>query len=297
MVISTWDSSAAWEQWLQNKERQALQDKMDPFLIAKTEYETFQFGLDDKEIIQVNMGLKPAQLQKVKKQLGGTAIGLGARFFGVADLTGAVETIVDQGGDYLAAYPRALSIGIAMADGIVDQLPRHKEIDVARTYDYLYYTVNRSLDRIALRLSVVLNTYGFKTFLIPASDKIDDAKMQGLFSQKLAARLAGLGWIGPSCLLITPETGPRARWVTVLTDAPLEAGAPIKSQCGDCQKCVAACPPKAFTGRYFDPAEHRDARFIVQRCDDYRRHLKSKVTGTRTCGMCVHVCPFGRSEA
>jgi len=241
--------------------------------------------------------LKQAQRQKVKEQLADTAIGMGARFFGVADLTGVVETVTAQGGDYLAAYPRALSVGIAMADGIVDQLPRHTEIGVARTYDYLYYTVNRSLDRIALRLSVILNNNGFKTFLIPASDKIDDAKLQGLFSQKLAARLAGLGWIGPSCLLITPEAGPRARWVTVLTDAPLEPGEPIESQCDDCRKCVDACPPKAFTGRYFDPSEHRDARFIVKRCDDYRRHLKDKVSGTRTCGMCVHVCPFGRSEA
>jgi len=58
--------------------------------------------------------LKQAQLQKVKEQLADTAIGMGARFFGTADLTGAVESIVEQGGDYLSAYPRALSIGIAM---------------------------------------------------------------------------------------------------------------------------------------------------------------------------------------
>jgi epoxyqueuosine reductase len=240
--------------------------------------------------------LKQVQLQTVRKQLADMAVGIGARFFGVADLTGAVETIVEQGGDFLAAYPRALSVGIAMADGIVDQLPRYKEIGVARTYDYLYYTVNRSLDRIALRLSVILNHNGFKTFLVPASDKIDDEKMQGLFSHKLAARLAGLGWIGPSCLLVTPEAGPRVRWVTVLTDALLEPGEPIASQCGDCRECVDACPPKAFTGRYFDPTEHRDVRFIVERCDDYRRHLKNEVTGKRVCGMCVHVCPFGRTE-
>ena len=51
VVISTWDSSADWEQWLLNQERQKLQEKMDSFLAGKTEYEMFQFGLDDKEII------------------------------------------------------------------------------------------------------------------------------------------------------------------------------------------------------------------------------------------------------
>ena len=147
-----------------------------------------------------------------------------------------------------------------------------------------------------MRLSVILNDHGFKTLLIPASDYIDEKNVLGLFSHKMAARLAGLGWIGPSCLLVTPEVGPRVRWVTVLSDAPFEAGAPIMNQCGDCQLCVEACPPKAFTGRPFDPLEPREVRFEVHRCREYRAHLRDKVTGARVCGMCVNVCPFGRKE-
>ena len=237
------------------------------------------------------------QLKTIRGQLENRAIDMGARFFGVADLTGTLETIVEQGGNFLTVFPRALSLGIALNDGIVDQLPRHKEVGVARTYDYLYYTVNQSLDRIALSLSVILNENGFLTLLIPASDTIDNKKVQGLFSHKLSARLAGLGWIGPSCLLITPELGPRVRWVTVLTDAFLESGNPLPNQCGDCQECVEACPPKAFTGRPFDSLESRDARFNVQRCIDYRLYLKNKTTGVKVCGICVYVCPFGFREA
>lgn len=219
---------------------------------------------------------------------------MGARFFGVADLTVAREAIVAQGGEFLAAFPRAVSVGIVLSDSIIDQLPRHKEVAVARTYDSLYYTVNRSLDRIALRLSVALNERGFQTFLIPASDRVDDENLLGLFSHKMAARLAGLGWIGKSCLLVTLEVGPRVRWVTVLTDAPLEAGSPIPNQCGDCQRCVEACPSQAFTGRPFDPGEPREARFDVYRCENYRAHLRDEVTGVRTCGTCVYICPYGR---
>jgi epoxyqueuosine reductase len=232
----------------------------------------------------------------LQEKLERQARSMGARFFGVADLTVAQEAIVAQGGEFLVAYPRALSVGIALSDGIVDQLPRHKEVAVARTYDYLYYTVNRSLDRIALRLSVTLNEHGFQTLLIPASDKVDDENLQGLFSHKLAARLAGLGWIGPSCLLVTPEVGPRVRWVTVLTDASLEAGRPLSNRCGDCQRCVEACPPQGFTGRPFDPREPREARFDVHRCQEYRAHLRDEVTGVRVCGTCVYVCPYGRKD-
>ena len=220
---------------------------------------------------------------------------LGARFFGVADLSVAKEAIMEQGGEFLSAFPRAISVGIAMNDEIVNQLPRHKEPIIARTYDYLYDTVNQSLDRIALRLSVTLNMHGFKSLLVPASDRADTINIRGLFSHKLAANLSGLGWIGPSCLFITPELGPRVRWVTVLTDAPMEAGASLENKCGDCRSCVEACPPNAFTGRLFDSSEPRETRFNIQRCIDYRKQLE-KITGVKVCGMCVNVCPVGRGE-
>ena len=75
-------------------------------------------------------------------------------------------------------------------------------------------------------------------------------------------------------------------------------GIPVvtEQKCTACGKCVEACPPKAFTGRPYDPAEHRNLRFKIQRCIDYRLHLQNKVTGVKTCGMCVHVCPFGKTE-
>ena len=239
--------------------------------------------------------MKAKELSILRKKLEERAFDWGVRFFGVADLSPAREFISGQGGMFLADFPRAVSMGISLHDAIVDQLPNHKELPVARTYDYLYSTVNASLNRIALRLSDLINLQGYQTLLIPASDTLNKEKSFGLFSHKLAANLAGLGWIGPSCLLITPEAGPRVRWATVLTDALLLAGSPVPNACGDCQKCVDACPPRAFTGRLFDPSEPREVRFDVERCKDYRTHLQTKVTGVRVCGMCVYACPFGKS--
>jgi len=77
------------------------------------------------------------QGEALQRKLERQARSMGARFFGVADLTAAQEAIVAQGGEFLAAFPRALAVGIALSDTIVDQLPRHKELAVARTYDYL----------------------------------------------------------------------------------------------------------------------------------------------------------------
>ena len=45
LVVSTWDSAAAWEKWMLSKERQAIQEKLDALLGGKTHYEMFSYGL------------------------------------------------------------------------------------------------------------------------------------------------------------------------------------------------------------------------------------------------------------
>lgn len=235
------------------------------------------------------------KLRALQRELEGQAQIMGAHFFGVADLTSAREAIVAQGGEFLAAFPRAISLGIGLAAGIVDELPRHKERTVAMTYDYFVYTViNQSLDGVALQVSAALEKRGHRTLPVPTSQRIDEENLLGLFPHKLAAHLAGLGWIGKSSLLITPQMGPRVRLVTVLTHAPLIGGEPLPDQCGDCRLCIEACPAGALTGRTFDPGESRESRIDVHRCDAYRLHLRDQVTGVKTCGMCLYVCPYGQ---
>ena len=65
----------------------------------------------------------------------------GADFFGVADLTPAHEAIVEQGGEFVAGFPRAISIGIALFHAIVDQLPQRTHPAVANSYRHHCYDV------------------------------------------------------------------------------------------------------------------------------------------------------------
>lgn len=43
LVISTWESEAAWKAWLGTKERAGLQDKIDALLDVRTEYEIYEY--------------------------------------------------------------------------------------------------------------------------------------------------------------------------------------------------------------------------------------------------------------
>lgn len=225
------------------------------------------------------------------------ALELGADFFGIADLSLARKAILEQGGSVVAGYPRAISIGIALLHPIVDQLPRRAEKAVAVEYrHHAYDVINNRLDLIASTLCSILQRESYRAFPVPASKRADDERICAVFSHKLAAHLAGLGWIGKSCLLITPEAGPRVRWATVLTDAPLEpTGQPMEEQCKDCRECVNICPVEAFTGRPFRENEPREARYDARKCERYHKELE-KMTGLGVCGMCLYVCPHGRQR-
>ena len=242
-------------------------------------------------------------MAELGRRLACMAEAFGATFFGVADLTlPRVHDFMAQqaGSDEVRRYPRSLALGIALANGIVDQLPRVRDLDdaaVAKTYwHHGYEVVNRRLDAIALRLANLLQAEGYRALPVPAAYHVDVGKHLGYVSNKLSAHLAGLGWIGKSCLVITPQVGPRARWATVLTDAPLTPGTPLDQRCGDCVICVETCPSQAFTGRNFVEDEPREARMIPQRCADHRAQ-RAKVLGEAICGMCVYICPYGHKGA
>ena len=217
---------------------------------------------------------------------------LGVDLFGVADLSSAKLYIENQGGEYVAGFSRAVSLGIRLLDPIIDQLYNHNDLGVISIYRGLYTTVNSALDRAAFLVAKKIQDEGFLAYSIPASSMLNNGKLEATFSHKVAANLAGLGWVGKNCLLITPEYGPRLRLATVLTDAPLVTGSPIKNRCGGCTKCTDTCPSKAILGRAFSPDEPRELRLKADLCDEYTEN-RIKAFGDVNCGLCVYVCPHG----
>ncbi|MGE5577534.1 MAG: 4Fe-4S double cluster binding domain-containing protein [Syntrophothermus sp.] len=239
------------------------------------------------------------EIVDLQKDLGQFALSQDVDLFGVADLAKAGSVLISQGNEYLAQFKRGLSVGIHLSDAVVDGLRYPDNKGLALTYRFhVYEVVNVHLDKIALGLVTRLQSAGFEAYPVPASETIDRGRFLGVLSHKLVANLAGLGWIGKNCLLVTPEFGPRVRFATVLTNAPLRPAAMrLESRCGACALCVEACPARAFTGAAFDPAEPREARFDPQACSDYSRRRKNEwgieLRGS-FCGRCIYVCPWGR---
>ena len=76
---------------------------------------------------------------------------LGADYYGVADLGPARDFILRQGGERIARYPLAISLGMRILDDLVDLVP-DGDAEGAVIYRHNGYEIlNQTLDQTAAR--------------------------------------------------------------------------------------------------------------------------------------------------
>jgi len=206
--------------------------------------------------------------------------------YGIADLEGIVTPADDADGH----FPKAISFAVMMNPNIMASIrsgPNDRYADE-------YCRVNDLINKIASKLETEIRTTGFKSHMIPASDRTDPVDIKGDFPHKTAATRAGLGWIGRNCLLITKTHGPWLRLGTVLTDLPVDCNSPItKHYCGTCRKCVDACPAGALIGNAWQLGIAREDLLDVLKCDEWKKKHYFQFNEGHNCGICAAVCPFG----
>lgn len=190
-----------------------------------------------------------------------------------------------------------------------------------------YAVVNRKLQLLALDMALFLENQGFKSIFFPVTGPYDfdtnrlmlerpdwyrelelamekeerDYDKEGKtkpptfffsFSHRHAAVLAGLGRFGLSNLVLTPDYGPRIRFVSVVTTAEIEPDALIEEQIclynkTGCTKCIDNCKFDALTSPdKIDMCGLKMpfAHFDVNKCGD--QYLPCG-------GICMNVCPVG----
>lgn len=218
-------------------------------------------------------------------------------YIGFANLSAYQAELVKFGGNIVKGYQSGISIGLVIPNSIVDFLPERTDINVSCEYrTHGYDVLNSRLDLIASVISSYLNQKGHRTLPIAVADRTDEENALPSVSHKMIAHIAGLGWIGKNCLLVTPQHGPRLRLISILTNAPLETvDNPLTQSCGECTECVKICPVKAIKGKNYEPGESREERFDFFKCHKYFKNLESKQKYP-VCGMCLYVCPRGRGQ-
>lgn len=158
--------------------------------------------------------------------------------------------------------------------------------------DIAEYTASRNemLTEMTSKAKVVakrIKADGWQTKVISAAGgkwvQGDGRKEQfGYISLKHAAEIAGLGVIGKNYLLTNPQYGNLLWLSAVLTDAELvpdeKTAAPM---CGNCNKCVEACPAGALNDLSVFGKKGCSKFFTIE---DKKFKIK--------CFLCRTVCPY-----
>jgi epoxyqueuosine reductase len=118
-----------------------------------------------------------------------------------------------------------------------------------------------------------------------------------LLERELAAR-AGLGAVGKNTLLLHPEAGSWFLLGELLLTVDLVPDAPFADLCGDCSRCLAACPTDALTAPYRLDANRCLSYWTIEHrgevAEPIRPHLRDWVFG---CDVCQEVCPWNAGAA
>ena len=181
----------------------------------------------------------------------GVALGSGVARAGVAgleDLAGPPEA--DPGRVLPGATAVVSFLVVEPEDAIMKYLSK-KDPEPYR--DHFYENI-QLLGRAGLAVAEALRSRGFRAVALSPNGVYTEGSnpVQGLrppFAHRYAAVAAGLGAIGLSGNVMTPEYGSRVALGSVICDAPLVADAPLEDNpCTGCKRCVYSCPA-GFIGR------------------------------------------------
>jgi len=188
------------------------------------------------------------------------------RLWGIASL----EEAIDEAAEY-----RCIAFGLPYDRLAVEALPDDRLIDCSKR------ELSEKSKAVYAAIRKERPEIHFESY-----DDVD--RMFGLrekgVSQKVLGHLAGLGWIGKSSLLVSPQFGPRIRLGTIFTKNPLKAtGSPFQGDCGNCTMCAEICPSGAIDEKGYDVAK---CSRVVTDDGKYKTF----------CGLCMRVCPQGENS-
>lgn len=109
--------------------------------------------------------------------------------------------------------------------------------------------------------------------------------------REVAAK-SGLGWFGKNACLYVPGFGSWVFLGEIFTNVELAPDPPVALDCGDCDRCIRACPTGAIVEPYYvDPG--RCISHLTQMSGpvplELRERMGLKVWG---CDVCQQVCPW-----
>ncbi|WP_162011315.1 tRNA epoxyqueuosine(34) reductase QueG [Streptococcus sp. S784/96/1] len=148
--------------------------------------------------------------------------------------------------------------------------------------DY-HYVLQDKLKRLAEGIEKLTENFEYKG-MVDTGALVDTA----------VARRAGIGFIGKNGLIISKEYGSYMYLGELITNLEIEPDSPVDYDCGDCTRCLDACPTSCLIG---------DGTMNARRClsfqtqdkgmmdMEFRKKIKTVIYGCDICQIC---CPYNK---
>jgi epoxyqueuosine reductase len=149
--------------------------------------------------------------------------------------------------------------------------------------DY-HKVLRKRLQKLAERIGAETGPFGYRVF-------VDSAPVL----EKALAEKAGLGWIGKHSNLLNLQAGSWFFLGEIYTDLPLPMDRQAENHCGDCVRCISACPTGAIIAPYQVDARKCISYLTIELKEAIPENLRP-LMGNRIfgCDDCQLACPWNR---
>ena len=109
------------------------------------------------------------------------------------------------------------------------------------------------------------------------------------------AKRAGLGWIGKHSLLLTKGAGSFYFIGEMILDLDLEPDAPTTDHCGECTRCIDACPTEAIIAPELVDANKCISYLTIELKNEIPNSFSNQMENWAFgCDICQDVCPWNK---
>ena len=123
---------------------------------------------------------------------------------------------------------------------------------------------------------------------------VDDGPML----DRAVAQRGGIGWFGKNTNILTSSHGSWVFLGQVITDLELEPDPPLKKTCGECVRCIDACPTGAIVAPYVIDNARCISYLTIENRGPIPRHLRPLMYDwVYGCDICQDVCPVNVKAA